>query len=982
MGDVKNNKNKSKRAGEELQQSEETYRELLEQANDLVQSIDAEGKFVYVNPKWRETLGYSQKEVERLKFTDILRPDQVAHCMEVFERLMAGEAINNVETVFLTKDGKDVYVEGNVGASVKDGVFVATRGIFRDITERKKADAEIIVLSNAFRAALDPILILDLGGKVINVNEAARRLFETEELGVSALDYAVPEDREKIIAAIQGLIAGSGVNTTEFTIVTKSGRRVPIEATGSLIRDANGKANGFVVVERDITERRQAAETQQHLAAIVTSSHDAIIGKTLDGVITSWNKGAEERYGYSAEEVIGRSISVIVPPDRAEEVPQFLAKIGRGEPVIDFESERITKDGRRVTVLLTISPIKDASGRVVGASTIAQDITERKKAEVALRERLKELNCIYGISAILEMPGISLDEILKRVAMLMPSAWQFPDITEACIVLKGQTFQTARFRETSWMQASEIIVNGKPVGQIRVCYLEERQASDEGPFMAEERDLLDAIAERLGRVIERVWAEEALQQSEERYRTLFEDSIDAVVISTVEGKILDFNDSLMALTGYERDELLGLNAVKLYANPADRAMFVREIQKTSSVKEYEVKWIKKDGTEIDIVMTLTARRDEDGDIIGYQGIVRDITERRRLEVLLKRSEKRFRELADFLPQSIFEIDLEGYFTYANRYGLESTGYTLEDIKKGTLAIELFIPEQRDRVAKNMLNVLSGEKFDEHEYTILRKDGSTYPALVYTNAVMHHGKPVGIRGIVLDITERKKIEQMKTDFVSFISHQLRTPVAGLMSYIDNMLDGITGDLNSKQVEYLNEMRGVCAGNNRLIADLLNVSRLERGVLAVNINSVDLRSVVDVAVKEYSKSIEEKGLSLNIKETDQGIVVLADTDKLAEVLKNVIHNATKFTSKGSISIEIVAEGQCGIVKVSDTGMGISKMGLQNLFKKERVFDGAVVAGGGAGLGLYIAKGFMNLQHGDITAQSVEGKGSTFIISLPRK
>jgi len=266
--------------------------------------------------------------------------------------------------------------------------------------------------------------------------------------------------------------------------------------------------------------------------------------------------------------------------------------------------------------------------------------------------------------------------------------------------------------------------------------------------------------------------------------------------------------------------------------------------------------------------------------------------------------------------------------------------------------------------------------------VLRKDGSTYPAIIYTNAIVRNGQVVGIRALVVDITERKKIEQMKTDFVSFISHQLRTPVAGLISYIDNMLEGITGELNGKQVEYLTEMRDVCARNNRLIADLLNVSRLERGVQGVNINSVDLRSVVDVAVKEYSKSIEEKGLSLNIKEADQGIVVLADTDKLAEVLKNVIHNATKFTSKGSISIEIVAEGQHGIVKVSDTGMGMSKGALQGLFKKERIFGGAVAVGGGAGLGLYIAKGFMHLQHGNITAESVEGKGSTFIISLPKK
>ena len=155
-----------------------------------------------------------------------------------------------------------------------------------------------------------------------------------------------------------------------------------------------------------------------------------------------------------------------------------------------------------------------------------------------------------------------------------------------------------------------------------------------------------------------------------------------------------------------------------------------------------------------------------------------------------------------------------------------------------------------------------------------------------------------------------------------------------------------------------------------------------MLAVNINPVDLRSAVDIAVKEHRKTIEEKGLALNLSGVDRETIVLADTDKLVEVLKNVIHNATKFTSKGSINIEIVASGQQGIVKISDTGMGLSKSALQDLFKKERVFGGAMAVGGGSGLGLYIAKGFMQLQHGDITAESVEGKGSTFIITLPRK
>jgi len=357
-------------------------------------------------------------------------------------------------------------------------------------------------------------------------------------------------------------------------------------------------------------------------------------------------------------------------------------------------------------------------------------------------------------------------------------------------------------------------------------------------------------------------------------------------------------------------------------------------------------------------------------------------ERKRLEESLRESEKRFRELAALLPQTIFEIDLKGRFTYTNRYGFESTGYTQEDIEKGINITQLFVPEQREKISENIEKVWSGGQLDDHEYTVLRKDGSTYHALMYTNVIMHKDQPVGVRGIVLDITERKKIEQMKTDFVSFISHQLRAPVAGLLSYINNMLDGITGDLNDKQTEYLNEMRDVCIRNSRLIADLLNISRIERGVVSVNIQQVKLGSIVDLAVQEYGKSIKEKGLDLNINEVDEGVSVLADSDKSIEVLKNVIHNALKFTNEGSINIEIMSEGNHGIIKVKDTGMGIPEEVMGDLFKREKILSGAVAVGGGAGLGLYIAKGFMQLQGGDITVESAIGKGSTFIISLPRK
>ncbi|MDQ3286594.1 MAG: PAS domain S-box protein, partial [Actinomycetota bacterium] len=138
--------------------------------------------------------------------------------------------------------------------------------------------------------------------------------------------------------------------------------------------------------QRDITERKQAEEVRARLAAIVQSSEDAIIAKTLDGIITDWNRGAQKIYGYSAQEVLGKPINILVPPDRPNEIPMILERLRRGEAISHYETVRLAKDGRRLDISLTISPIRDSAGKIIGASTIARNITERKRAEKALRE--------------------------------------------------------------------------------------------------------------------------------------------------------------------------------------------------------------------------------------------------------------------------------------------------------------------------------------------------------------------------------------------------------------------------------------------------------------------------------------------------------------------------------------------------------------------------------------------------------------------
>jgi PAS domain S-box-containing protein len=170
------------------------------------------------------------------------------------------------------------------------------------------------------------------------------------------------------------------------SLMSRDGHRVPLDARAAPMQLPGGKPFGIVLIFRDITEKKKAEVGQALLASIIESSGDAIVSKTLEGYVTSWNLGASRVFGYSAEEMVGKSITQIIPPELHGEEKEILARLRRGEHIDHFETIRVTKDGRRIAISLTVSPIRDASGRIVGASKVARDISQRKQAEAALRE--------------------------------------------------------------------------------------------------------------------------------------------------------------------------------------------------------------------------------------------------------------------------------------------------------------------------------------------------------------------------------------------------------------------------------------------------------------------------------------------------------------------------------------------------------------------------------------------------------------------
>lgn len=263
-----------------------------------------------------------------------------------------------------------------------------------DISDRKKAEAELKnseeFSRSVFENSPDCVKILELDGTLHSMNKNGLCIMEIDDfnefVGKQWIDFWKDDENEMAYQAVKSAREGKATNFQGFCETAK-GTGKWWDVSVAPIFDATGKPIRLISTSRDITGRREAEKSRFHLAAIVESSNDAVISKDLNGNITSWNKGAENLFGYKAEDVVGKSITILIPPDYLDEEPKILERIRQGEKVVLYETTRMRKDKSRVEVSLTISPIFDYSGKIIGASKIARDVTERKQAE-AERETL------------------------------------------------------------------------------------------------------------------------------------------------------------------------------------------------------------------------------------------------------------------------------------------------------------------------------------------------------------------------------------------------------------------------------------------------------------------------------------------------------------------------------------------------------------------------------------------------------------------
>ena len=290
----------------------------------------------------------------------------------------------------------------------------------------------------------------------------------------------------------------------------------------------------------DILEK--TLNQEEKYRSLIENAPNIIVIITRDGTIEFINRTVP---GISVEETLGRSIYDYIEPEYHNIARKTIEQVFQSGESDSYEARVTVPDGY-LWYDTQVGPIKHGE-QVVSATLITTDITKRKQAEEMLQKRthelgkrVKELNCLYGISNLVDKPGVSLEEIFQGTVNLIPSSWQYPEITCARVILEHQEFRTENFRETVWRQASDIVVHDERLGAVEVCYLEERQESDEGPFLKEERSLLNAIAERLGRITESKRTEKALRESEAKNRSILNAIPDLMFSISKDGIFLDF----------------------------------------------------------------------------------------------------------------------------------------------------------------------------------------------------------------------------------------------------------------------------------------------------------------------------------------------------------------------------------------------------------------------------------------------------------
>ena len=782
-----------------------------------------------------------------------------------------------------------------------------------------------------------------------------------------------------------------------------------------------------------ITERKQAEEalreSEEKYREIVETSIDMIATVAPNGGFLLMNKAWKECFGYSGDKM---KVFDVIHPEDLEAARERFIQVLEGQSVENFEFRSKTKEGSYINLLINILPIFDSQRNVVTTLGIAKDITERKRMEHILNERVKELQCLYSIAYIVERPGITLDELYQEMVNLLPAGWRYPEITCARVTLGDKEYRTDNFRTTEWKQSANIKIKGQKGGILEVCYLEDRPEFAEEPFSKEERLLIDVVAQRLGRITERERMEKQLQESEENFHRSLDDSPLGVRIFNSEGETLYANQAILDIYGYASVEEFKAIPTEKRLTPESYAEHLirreKRLRGEGISPQFEMSIVRKDG-EIRHLQVFRKEVLWNGER-RVQSLYQDITERKRAEKTLQESEERYRALLELGGEVgeaiVMTQDTEqgnGIQAFVSDEWPRITGYSRRELL-GMPFFDLVHPKHHEASLERHRRKMRGEDMPGlFELSIIRKDGTEVPIELTSAYTTYKGKRANV-AYIRDITERKRMErelqerneqldaqneelqsraeelmtqqqeliektgeveranQLKSEFLANMSHGLRTPLNVIIGFSELMGDEVPGKLNDEQRQCLDDIQSSGKHLLNLINKVLDLSKVESGRTKLNLTNLALTEVIESLARTMLPILAPRQQGLDVKVEEGLPLVYADKVKVKEVLLNLLSNAARFTPDGGkLKIEAVREDNWCRVSVIDNGIGIKKEDQKKIFEPFCQLDNPLTKGrGGTGLGLALVKQIIEKHGGQVRVESEYGRGSRFTFTLP--
>jgi PAS domain S-box-containing protein len=925
------------------------------------------------------------------------------------------------------------------------GYFVA---MFEDITERKRAQDALKESEQRWATTVssigDAVITTDLAGKINFMNHVAEELTgwtltEAQQKPLGQVFRIINEQsRVEVENPVTRVLKENRVfGLANHTIlVRKNGVEIPIDDSGAPIKEKDGKVTGVVLIFRDIAERKKAEEKIAQQALMIANANDAIIGYDLGYKVTFWNKAAEQLYGYKTGEAIGKGSVALLRPDYVGATRDKIIKSLEKSGHIESESIRHTKDGRSLNIEAHVVVLRNEIGAPIGYVSVDRDITERKKAEEALKRMNDELE----------------ERVQQRTAQVSAERQRLYNVLEtlpAYVILLDKDyrvpFSNKFFRETfgdsHGRRCHEYLFNKDHECENCETYKVYRQNKPQhwywtGPngrdydiydFPFPEANGNTLILEMGIDITERKKAERQVQAASLYARSLIEASLDPLVTISAEGKITDVNKATEEATGCPREQLIGSDFSEYFTEPENARAGYTKVFNEGYVIDYPLVLKHKSGKTRDVLYNAAVYRNAQGEIQGVFAAARDITERKRAEAELKRyqenleelvrertaqlqdSEQRFAKAFHSSPAAMTIARLpDGVWVDVNDSFLKMTEYSRAEIvgHKST-ELGMFKEEAKER-SKLMENLCRNHSVSNVELGAQTKSGKRL-RLLFSGVLVNLNGQDHIIAMQIDITERARLkekleenaiqleeyanqmEQLAKDRLEKLkdSERLATigATAGMVGHdIRNPLQSILSEL------YLAKTELPAIANKEAKANLSeSIANIENDISYINKIVQDLQDFAKplkpvAKITDLEEICEELLQKVNVPKNIEATYqispdakrIITDPDMLKRIIANLITNAVQaMPDGGNLTIRAYKQDQCAIITVEDTGVGIPEEVRPKLFSP--LFT---TKSKGQGFGLAVVKRTTEALGGTVAFESTVGKGTAFIINLPKQ